>query len=203
MTGYIQINLATMLEEIGENEVKNILSNFYCPLNPDVENFLKEKAIIFAKQGISSTYLVMASYKQEYVLVGYYTLANKFITVYRDNLRSKTLQKRIGKFSQYDKDLKRYTLSAPLIGQLGKNYYNSFNKQISGDELLYLALEKVKQMQMIVGGKIVYLECEDVDRLIDFYSSNGFVNFGQRKLEGDETKTLKGEYLVQMLKYMK
>ncbi len=134
MTGYIQINLATMIEQVGEEKVKSILSDFYCPLNKDVEIFLKNKAIEFTKQRISSTYLVMASHKQEYILVGYYTLANKFITVYKDNLKSKTLQKRISKFAQYDSDLKRYTLSAPLIGQLGKNYYNSYDKQITGDE---------------------------------------------------------------------
>ncbi len=57
-------------------------------------------------------------------------------------------------------------------------------------------------MQMIVGGKVVYLECEDVDRLTEFYSSNGFVAFGKRLLDRDETETLKGEYLVQMLKYI-
>ena len=58
-------------------------------------------------------------------------------------------------------------------------------------------------MQEIVGGKIVYLECEDKPRLIDFYSENGFVNFGKRMLDRDETDTLSGEYLIQMLKYMK
>lgn len=202
MTGYLEVNLKEMLEQIGESEVKNILSNFSCPLNSDVESFLKDKAILFANQGIASTYLIMASYKQEYVLAGYYTLSNKFITVYKENLKSKTLQKRIAKFSQYDKNLKRYTLSAPLIGQLGKNYNNSYNKLITGDELLYLALQKVKQMQMIVGGKIVYLECEEKETLLEFYTNNGFVNFGTRKLDRDETTKMKGEYLVQLLKYM-
>ena len=94
-------------------------------------------------------------------------------------------------------------MSAPLIGQLGKNFANSYNTLISGDELLKLALDKVKKMQEIVGGKIVYLECEDKPRLIDFYSENGFVNFGKRMLDRDETDTLSGEYLIQMLKYMK
>mgnify|MGYP003314321168 CR=1 FL=1 len=37
--------------------------------------------------------------------------------------------------------------------------------------------------------------------LIDFYSNNGFVNFGQRSLEQDEKDVLSGEYLIQMLKY--
>lgn len=94
-------------------------------------------------------------------------------------------------------------MSAPLIGQLGKNFAHNYNQLISGDELLYLALEKVKEMQYIVGGKIVYLECEDKGSLLDFYSENGFVNFGRRYLDRDETDKLSGEYLVQMLKYMK
>ena len=57
-------------------------------------------------------------------------------------------------------------------------------------------------MQAIVGGKIVYLECEDKEPLLDFYSQNGFVNFGKRTLDKDETNTLSGDYLIQMLRYM-
>lgn len=203
MTGYIGFNLKEMIEQLGENEVKRILSEFSCPLNADVENFLKQNAITFSKQGISSTYIVMASYKDKYVVVGYYTLANKIFCIDRKSFPSNTWRRRITKFAQYDSTIKRYTLSAPLIAQLGKNFTNSYNTLITGDELLKLALDKVEKMQSIVGGKIVYLECEDKERLIDFYSENGFVNFGKRMLDKDETSTLSGEYLIQMLKYMK
>lgn len=203
MSGYIGLNLKEMIEELGENEVKKILSEFSCPLNEDVEYFLKNKAIEFSKQGISSTYIVMALYKGDYVIVGYYTLANKIFCIDKSGVPSNIWRRRIAKFAQFDTTIKRYTLSAPLIGQLGKNFANSYNTLISGDELLKLALDKVKKMQEIVGGKIVYLECEDKPRLIDFYSENGFVNFGKRMLDRDETDTLSGEYLIQMLKYMK
>lgn len=50
MTGYRVVNLALMIEELGEGEAKRILSVFSCPLNPDVEFFLAKKAIEFAKQ---------------------------------------------------------------------------------------------------------------------------------------------------------
>lgn len=202
MSGYIGINLKEMLEQIGETATKSVLSDFSCPLNPDIEKFLKHTAIEFSKQGISSTYLIMASYKHKYVLVGYYTLSNKFFCIDKDAFPSKNLRKRISKFAQYDSTIRRYTLSAPLIGQLGKNYTNGYNTLITGDELLELALEKVKEIHSILGGKIVYLECEDKERLIEFYSNNGFVNFGKRILDHDETD-LSGEYLIQMLKYMK
>ena len=200
MTGFGGINLKDMISEIGEKEVKSILSDFSCPLNADVEHFLKHTAIEFAKQGIASTYLIMASYQNKYVLVGYFSLANKIFCIDRDSFPNQTWRRRIAKFGQYDTTIKRYTLSAPLIGQLGKNFAHNYNQLISGDELLYLALEKVKEMQYIVGGKIVYLECEDKGSLLDFYSENGFVNFGRRYLDRDETYNLSVEYLVQMLK---
>lgn len=202
MSGYIGFNLSDMMTQLGENEVKSILSDFSCPLNPDVEKFLKYTAVEFSKQGISSTYIIMASYHKKYVLVGYFTLANKIFCIDRDSFPSRSWKRRIAKFGQFDSTIKRYTLSAPLIGQLGKNYSHGFNKLITGDELLKLALDKVKEMQRIVGGKIVYLECEDKPELINFYSENGFVNFGKRQLDHDETGNFSGEYLIQMLRYM-
>lgn len=41
MSGYIGINLKEMIDQIGENEVKNILSDFSCPLNANVEIHVK------------------------------------------------------------------------------------------------------------------------------------------------------------------
>lgn len=57
MSGYIGFNLSEMITQLGENEVKSILSDFSCPLNADVEHFLKHTAIEFAKQSIASTYI--------------------------------------------------------------------------------------------------------------------------------------------------
>lgn len=204
MSGYIGINLRDILnnDSLGEDVAKDILSSFSCPLNLDVEYFLKHTAIEFAKQSISSTYLIMASYKDRYVLCGYFSLANKVFCISKDSLPSKSWKRRMARFGQFDKAVQRYTISAPLIGQLGKNYANDYNKLITGDELLKLALDKVREMQYIVGGKIVYLECEQKDNLIEFYQSNGFVNFGTRALDRDETDKLYGDSLVQMLRYM-
>lgn len=89
MTGFGGINLKDMISEIGEKEVKSILSDFSCPLNADVEHFLKHTAIEFAKQGIASTYLIMASYQNKYVLVGYFSLANKIFCIDRDSFPTK------------------------------------------------------------------------------------------------------------------
>lgn len=201
MAGYTQINLMDMIEALGEDRVKAILADFSCPLNEDVEFFLKKKAIEFMKQGLASTTLVFVSYKKEPKLVGYYTLANKTINIKRDKL-SKSLIKRLNKFCQYNSILKIHTMAAPLIGQLGKNFTDGINEQITGDELLKMACDQVHFIHKLCGGKVAYLECEDVDKLKKFYDSNGFVEFGKRELDGDE-EHVKGKYLIQMLKYFK
>ena len=200
MTGYKVINLKLLTEEIGEERTKELLSHFSSPLNEDVENFLKQKAIEFARQGISQTHLVMASYRDKPVLVGYFCLANKYITI-QGNKLSSTLKRRVRKFAMWDPVAKAYCLSAPLIAQLGKNYAGGLNTLITGDELLKIACDKVSKIQLDLGGKFVYLECEDKPALIEFYSSNGFCEFDNRKLDPDETG-LSGEYLVQMIKYI-
>ena len=201
MIGYKIVNLKLMVDAVGEDTAQAVLSTFSCPLNEDVEKFLHVKAIDFAKQGFSQTHLVMTSYRDMPVLVGYFTLANKYITVSAKKL-SGTQRKRLAKFSIYDNHLRAYCLSAPLIAQLGTNYANGYNKLITGDELLYLACRKVSTIQMDLGGKFAYLECEDKPRLIEFYSQNGFCAFDKRRLDRDVTG-MDGSCLVQMLKYIR
>lgn len=200
MDGYVKVSLSKLISQIGEDNVKNILSDFSCPINSDIETFLRKKAIEFEKQSISATHLIFTSYKSQNVLVGYYTLATKAFNVTKSAI-SKSMSKRINKFATYDTDLKSYILPAPLIAQIGKNFTNNYNSLITGAELLSIAIDDVKVIHQIAGGKVVYLECEDKPRLIDFYSRNGFVSFGNRSLDKDETN-ISGEYLVQMLRYL-
>lgn len=199
--GYKVVNLQDLVEEAGEEFTKECLSTFSCPMNQDVESFLRFKAIEFSKQGLSQTHLVMASYKKRMVLVGYFTLANKTISVSTKNI-SNTTKRRIAKFAINYPQIRKYVMSAPLIAQIGKNYANGYNKIITGDELLGIACDKVKGIQYDLGGRYVYLECEDKPVLTEFYSRNGFYEFDQRPLDREETE-FEGEYLIQMLKYLK
>ena len=200
MTGYKVANLKIVLEELGEERTTEILSKFSCPLNGDVETFLHKKAIEFAKQGFSQTHIVFAAYKEKPQIAGYFTLANKYITINSEKISSR-LRRRINKFATFDRVIRSYCLSTPLIAQLGKNYTDGLDKLITGDELLKIACDKVARIQFELGGKLVYLECEDKPKLLDFYTSNGFCEFDRRTLDKDETG-IDGEYLVQMLKYI-
>lgn len=200
--GYNLVKLEHMMDELGEDKVKPILLSFSCPLNRDVEHFLHNVAIEFTKQGLAVTYLVFTSHKSEITLIGYFALANKPFVI-SQKILSSTKRKRYGKFGVFEKDLKRYWISAPLIGQLSKNFTNGVNKLITGDELLKLACDKVLQAQTLIGGRIVYLECEPCVKLMDFYERNGFVEFGRRELELDEVNKFSEKYLIQMLKDFK
>ena len=216
MSGYKLILLKDMLRELGEDKTKDVLSSFSCPKGPDVEKFLHEKAITFENQNYSSSYLVFASYKGKQELAGYFSLAYKQFTISDKAVRrktpggntaglSKTMLKKISKFGTYDKLNGVHTIPAPLIGQLGRNFAGGggMHKLITGDELLKIACDKVWETQRLFSGRIVYLECEDIPALINFYEDNGFVVFGKRILDADEKDDLNGKYLLQMLKDLK
>jgi hypothetical protein len=65
-----------------------------------------------------------------------------------------------------------------IIAQLGKNYSDNLNKYLRGDLLLEIACGKVASIQRELSGKLVYIECENKNRLIGFYSRNQFRDIG-------------------------
>lgn len=194
MKGFATIVLKNLLRTIedkpdvlSKEDLDKILSGFSCPFNNDVEDFLHHKAVIFEKQSISATHLVFASYQKKLVLVGYFTLASKYFHVDSKELNAKW-KRRVNRFGAYDSGIKKRIITAPLIGQLGKNFQNQYNELIRGDELLKIACDMVQQSQSIVGGKLVYLECEDTPKFKAFYEENGFIVFGKRELEEKREK---------------
>ena len=199
MINYMQTNILDMLDYVGEDNCQKILSSFVCPLNPDVEDFIHTKAIQFAKQKIAISYLVFAEYDNQNFFVGYYTLANKFVCVNSSSL-SKTLQKKIGKFSQYDPASDRFMVSMPLIAQLGKNFNPALPEKMTGDDLLEMALQRVLEIEHLIGGKTVYIECNNQPKLFDFYSATGFFPFDERIRQTDDPNDT-DNVLIQMLKY--
>lgn len=201
MAGIYKIALCDVIEEYGIEATKKLLSGFSCPLNLDIEDFLRIKAIEFEKQSLCRTQLIFASYKEKPVLCGYYTIAQKAFNISKTATISKTKQRVISKYATFYPELKMHILPAPLLAQLGKNFTNNYNRLISGDELMKLACDDIALIHKIAGGKIIYLECEEKPRLLEFYQRHGFVPFGRRELDKDEDK-ISGHYLVQLLRIM-
>ena len=194
MTGYKIISIDSLLSALGEDGVEAILSGYSCPINDDIEDFLRHKAIAFARQGLAKSHLVFAGYQGEVVLAGYFALANKTLFIPDKAKLGKNIRRRLAKFATYVSETKMTIISAPLIAQLGKNYQNGYDRLITGDELLKMACDMIQGTQLAVGGKVAYLECEDKPSLIRFYESTGFRRFDERQA-ADQT------LLVQMIRY--
>lgn len=197
-THFIEMNLNDVIDQLGEDVTKTILSSFSCPLNKDIENFIKYKAIEFSKRTTAKTHLVFWQTDDEKYMefVGYYTITYKVITVGRSAL-SNTEAKKLKNQGVYDESKQEYSVSAPLIAQLGKNYTNGNDTLIDGADLLHLAVNKIRKIQKEIGGRFMYLECEDKEKLLDFYTKHNFKIFGKRTLDKDETD-VNGEYLIQL-----
>ena len=165
---YFTVNIRAYLDKdeptyIGEESLYDLLSDFSCPKNPDVEYFLLHNAIEFTKKDQSITYLVFDA--EDASLVGYFSL----------------------------------TTAAYLIAQLGKNYSLPKEKRIPGNILLGFALETIPSLKYSVGGVMEFLECEDNEFLLSFYTQNHFKPFDTRitASQNNEPHTLQ-----QLLKFI-
>ena len=187
---------ATDDNNFGEDELRNILSDFLCVKNPDVERFLKEQSIDFTKKNQSVTYLAFSN--DDASLLGYFTLTIKPITINAESF-SNTMKKKIARVSELDEENGTYTLSAYLIAQLGKNYRDDINKKITGTQLLTAAIDTIKELQRMAGGMVVFLEAENNEKLMQFYKNeNGFKQFAVR-----ETKSFRNEQQHQLIQLLK
>ena len=189
MAEFIQIKLEDIISELGENAAKSILSTFSSPNNADVQDFIRNKAIEFSKQALSKTTLIywMSEDEKEKYLIG-------------DSI-SKTMSKRLFRHGTYDTSKRIHTIPAILIGQLSKNFADGNNLLISGSDILQMALNKIQIIQKEIGGKFVFLECENEPKLIKFYEDNGFVRCGERQRDRDELG-VNGNFLQQMIMYL-
>jgi hypothetical protein len=180
--------LADLYQELGENETQAILSKFSCHLNKDVESYLRNRAILSDKQFLAKTFLMFDENKR---LLAYFTLANKIAACYPTHL-PRNYRDRIKRFSVMRED--HFEFSCILIAQLAKNDAVQDNP-VRGVDILTASIKIVKHVHSYVGGKTVYLECENRPKLCDFYQSNGFRLFGERE-------TSEGEKLLQYIRWL-
>ncbi len=172
------VNILDLIDVIGEDETKNILSVFICQKNPEIENFVRNSAVDFAKRKISITYLFVDENIDKVYAI--YAITHKVIEIDPETL-SKTKIKQIERFAEKDIESGKYIVSAFLLAQFGKSF-DGKQANISGNAMMDTVIQKLKEVQHEIGGGIVYLECEDKAQLLDFYKNdnNHFVLFGER-----------------------
>ena len=172
------ISLKRLIEQLEEDkELKPLLSSFSCSQDEDIEHFLHSRAIEFERLSKSRTYLILDQDElttkkiTDLTIYGYISLALKILTVpistsnrvrkELDGLSAKIHGEQIGDFPCY------------LIGQLSRNS-NVPHDSLSGEEVLGFAQDVISTAVEAVGGRYMMIECRDTEKLINFYSANGF-----------------------------
>lgn len=197
MSECIAVNIQDMLKAIGEEELQKLLSDFSSPLNEEVEDFVRNKSIEFAKKKLSITYLVIKrTDRGKNVLAGIFTLAHKAVEVTNTNI-SNTARRKLARYAKLDEETDRYNVSAFLIAQFGKNSAVPEEWKISGNEIMDLTFEILKHVQYYVGGGVVYLDCEDIDKVLEFYQNN----YNRFKRFGERTSESEGKRYLQLLRF--
>ncbi|MBZ8174713.1 hypothetical protein [Staphylococcus delphini] len=144
----------------------------------DVDHFLKNKSVLFDKQGLSRTHLVFSSYKGQSVLVGYFTISNKPLVFTKRMLDkcTKTLKKKLQQKGETHSGNDNLIIQGYLIAQIGKNYSKEAlaTKSLNGEDLLTLAYEMVESGSKIFGGSYIWVEYEDNEKLKKYYKDFGF-----------------------------
>lgn len=169
--------------ENGEEFAENKISSF-SSLNEDVEDFLKHSAIQACKLKTSSTFFIL----DDDSLKGYFTLAIKILNFPKDNV-SASVERVIKRFGNLNTLNNCYEIPAVLIAQISKNFSEKEN-QLAGHILISYALDRVKEIFKLAGGKTVFLECEDNSKLLSFYERNGFKPLGSTRQTNDKKELL-------------
>lgn len=160
-----------LLDEKGTALLAASAGSFISP-NPDIQDFIQEKVVQATKLKTSVTHLIFQTDSGKLDFIGFFTLALKVIRI-RNNCLSNSEKKAIRAFSYFDAENDCFNCPATLIAQFGRNY-NERSASITGEKLMNIAIKQVEKIQAIAGGKVVFLECEPIPKLIDFYQHQGF-----------------------------
>jgi len=179
------IHLFELLSMEGGESLFKEMADSFSSINKDVEIFFKEKAVQSCKLNTSSTYIIVSTNRNLEVL-GYFTLATKMLTIKLSTL-SKSEQKTINRYGYYDEDSDSLKIPAILIAQLSRNFSSKII--LSGSDLMDIILKQVKSILNLTSGKTVFLECEKIKNLTDFYESQHF-KFLDTKLLSKDSKEL-------------
>lgn len=78
MNEYKVFNILDMVEAIGETNLKELLSDFCCPKNEEIQQFVRVNAYEFARKKLSVTYLVI---NEDNYITAIFTQAHKAIEI--------------------------------------------------------------------------------------------------------------------------
>ena len=171
---------------IALSEVENkyeLIKTFKCSKNPDLEEYLSQKAIDSDERGNAKTHLLINNQLSIPEIVGYFTLTIKPILT--DGI-SKEMIKKIDGFSKDRKCVYFY-----LIGQLGLS--DKYIGSNLGRLLLFSAIDMIERTQKIIGGRYILVDAFNCKPVVEFYKRNGFTRLITSE---DDSKSIKMIYKI-------
>ena len=96
MSSVTTINLLDLVDAIGEEETKNLLSDFSCSKNQEIEKYVQINALDFAKRKISMTHLVI---DEQGRVAAMFALTHKAIEITGEGL-SNTTRSKLRRFAE-------------------------------------------------------------------------------------------------------
>lgn len=149
-----------------------------CEKDKDIEYFLHEKAIEFEELSKARTYLICneeelisGNKNDQLKIYGYVSIALKVLSV--PETLSNRKRKEIDGLSAKIHGTQITDFPCYLIGQLSKNS-NIENNEITGKELIDIALSIIAASVEAVGGRYVMIECRENEKLLKYYENNFF-----------------------------
>lgn len=175
MKNYIVVSLGEFLKEVNNEEkyrtkVLKELKKFKCSRETDLENFLHKNAIIYEESNIGKTFLIMDEDLLdlgEWKILAFFTTGQSSINI--SNITKSKRKKLLGNIPGRD-NLQH--IPVLLIGQLGRDD-NVNSHELPGEIILNEAYEVIRKAVMIIGGKLLILECRE-HMFSKFYQNQGF-----------------------------
>ncbi|MDR0501580.1 MAG: hypothetical protein LBG97_10145 [Coriobacteriales bacterium] len=148
--------------------LEQMLGEFFCERDKDIETFLHNKAVDYELSGISRTYLYIVSNQKSDIVdvAAYFSIALTSINLAdaSSNRRSKILGKTPGSGFKDD-------FGGVLIAQLGRN--DAFvTSEVNGERIIADCELTIEKGRKWLGGRVAYLDCKKA--LVGYYERFGY-----------------------------
>lgn len=150
----------------GSSRFKRLRASFHCSRNPDVERFIHAECSKYERDFNTRNYFIFDTERLD--IAAFFTLSLHSIIM--SDLFSNLNEETMSILRGYGKRDAR-SVGCYLIGQLARDDGHS-PEDISGQEILSFAKDRLIAARSFVGGRFVAIDCEEP--LVPFYQDRGF-----------------------------
>lgn len=158
------------------------LADFTCTPDDDVQGFLREGAVKFQKDRITSVYLYFDEEKLRAgnpIVEGYFSLAHKSMSIANCD---KKMRRFLNGTPKYD------TMPFVLICQIGKRIEENYRSELNIQTILNDIFNVVGEASNRIFVNNIIVECKDIDKIKNLYLNSGFIELIET--QHDELHTL-------------